>query len=249
MNKLVLFLLWQVLLFFAYLPVFKTAENCKLTLAYTCDQIPLNDLPSSGCSDEILSSDIRTTVDNSSYDFNFNCLRLNLHNEIMARLNSHLNINLNNVIRHYEINNWPDFVSFNLNEWNEEDMNEIRFVLPTITFTELSSSKANTNRTKFVGIEISKINALLLAKLKSQNVGVLESCTKLHWCKYHLKGWPEGVSDHSNSLKFKRPEMLAIRRGIDTIRFIPISKGEERTITYTNGNVVPAILKPRLENR
>lgn len=76
------------------------------------------------------------------------------------------------------------------------------------------------------------LRALLLARFNEQTG--LNHLSKIPWFRYHVQGWPRGVT--LNFAFMREKDVLAIYRHLNEITWTPVQSGEERTITYADGS-------------
>lgn len=189
------------------------------------------------CSPRTTSNSSPNIITASSPDSGFKALCLELNKEIkefaMNQLGlegSYSYVNFSD----YEIKNWPDFVPFHCKNWDEQAVKDLRVALPNLIFKPrpFSGRKpfASDNSMEFRTMNRRKLLDKLVVLFNNQTgLGI----KRVPWVQYHLRDWPLGVSFRADH--WRSPEVLALSRHLDRIKFVKIEGNERRTVTYTDG--------------
>lgn len=152
--------------------------------------------------------------------------------EMNARVRSiagnQLKTNSGKELNHYEIENWPPFISLKFEHWDQQALAELEAVLPTLIFKRKQTNSGVSNR-KTNKI---KLSALLLEKFQLQQ-GIKRGITIIPWQRYHVHGWPRDVPVYCNF--WSEREILFIYRNIQIISWQPVLPDEIRTVFYSDG--------------
>ena len=170
-----------------------------------------------------------------SEDFYLFKLRAELKREICQFIATQKKIkNFNGAFyKKFDVENWPKSVPFHSNTWDQQKINDIRAALPGMIFTEKSSCEKKSSNSTYYSISAGPL-IKTLTQIYRRQIG--DKSPKIQWTKCHLKGWPKGViSCQSKNRVWTKTEVLEISRCLDKICFIPMLKGEIRTVTYIDG--------------
>lgn len=228
MNKAVLYLWCLILLCFAEIPFTSASQK-------SCESTEISKLKVKKSSKIRLKQNYLASSTTKSKPIDLKTLRANLNEKIKKLVKIHHEIPENEKFKliDYQVENWPKFVSFHYISWDEESIREIQDRLPYLKFTKKLESSESFNK-EILNSEYREIKALLRGKIKSLTKN---SVKKIRWSKYHITGWPVGVSDiFRNARNYSKNEMREIFLGIDNINFIPVLEGQQRTITYVGDN-------------
>ena len=181
-----------------------------------------------------LSSTIEYEEDNNN---SFKTLCLSLSQDIkrfamnqLGLVGSHSCINFSD----YNIENWPVFVPFHCKNWDEQAVKDLRTALPTLIFKPKifigTRPKASDNSMEFRIMNCRKLLDKMI-ELFNEQTGL--KVRRVPWSQYHLRGWPVGVSVRAD--RWTSPEVLAIYRHLDRIKFVQIIGNRIRNVTFTDG--------------
>lgn len=150
------------------------------------------------------------------------------------QLNSDSIVSLKCLETNFEVEGWPDFVSFRMYCWDEQALADLEASMNSLVFREKQQKTAQSESQPLIKIiHRRKLLYMLLEKFRIQ-IGDA-SAMNIQWENYHVKGWPPGVSRMSK--EWSAADILAIYHHLKGITWERVKRGEKRTVVYSDGSV------------
>ena len=148
-----------------------------------------------------------------------------LYRDIKVMAIQQLRLRSNKItLEDWEIENWPRFVPYHPKNWDQQAFRAVMAVQHQLKFKHKTAlSPVDDSRTVRRRQLLDEIVAIF-------NAQTGKAGKRVEWTRYHLEGWPRGVSLRSD--RFNSSEILKLSRCLHKIKFIPIVGNERRRISY-----------------